>query len=125
MLGSARVMAFVATKDAARAISFYRDVLGLRLVADEPYAVVFDAGGTMLRIQKVRKPVIVPYTALGWDVADIRAVVAELVARGVRPERISGMPQDADGVWTTPSGEQIAWFKDPDGHTLSLTQFAR
>jgi len=116
-------MAFIATQDAARAIAFYRDVLGLRLVADEEHALVFDTGGTMLRVQKVPKAVVPPYTVLGWAVPDIRRTVRDLEAKGTRVERYDFIPHDADGIWTTPTGERVAWFKDPDGNTLSLTQF--
>jgi catechol 2,3-dioxygenase-like lactoylglutathione lyase family enzyme len=117
-------MAFIATNDAARAKRFYTEVLGLRFIADEPFALAFDAGGTPLRIQKVREPVIAPYTALGWAVADIRGSVRALAAKGVSFERYGFLPQDDDGIWTAPNGDRVAWFKDPDGHTLSVTQFA-
>jgi catechol 2,3-dioxygenase-like lactoylglutathione lyase family enzyme len=123
MLGLQKVMAFVATADSARATVFYRDVLGLSLVADEQWAVVFDANGTLLRIQKVPELTPAPYTALGWDVPDIRRTMAALGDRGVTFERYPLLPQDELGIWTTPDGTQIAWFKDPDGNVLSLTQF--
>ena len=41
---------------------------------------------------------------------------------GVRFEQYAGMDQDERGVWTAPGGAKVAWFKDPDGNTLSLTQ---
>ncbi len=124
MLATSPVIAFVATAkpDAARA--FYADVLGLALVEDSPFALVFDAGGTMVRVQKVEALTPHPFTALGWHVDDIGATIAALAARGVVVERYGFLPQDDRGVWTTPDGAQIAWFKDPDGTTLSLTQFA-
>lgn len=124
MLGTSKLMSFVATSDAERARHFYAEIVGLRLVADEPFALVFDANGTMLRVQKVKEPVIAPYTVLGWVVSDIRASVRELVSRGVTLERYSVMPQDEDAIWTASNGDRVAWFKDPDGNTLSLTQFA-
>ena len=123
MLATSEVIAFTATTDAPRALAFYRDVLGLRLVADEPWAIVFDAAGTMLRIQKAPKHTPAPHTALGWKVADIAATMAALRERGVAFERYEWMQQDAAGVWSTPDGVKIAWFKDPDGNVLSLTQF--
>jgi len=121
-LASSHVMAFVATCDPQRARAFYEDVLGLRLVEDEPFALVFDANGTTLRIAKV--PALVPagYTVLGWVVSDIAAGVAALQHRGVMFERFPGMTQDALGICTFPNGSRVAWFKDPDGNTLSLTQ---
>jgi catechol 2,3-dioxygenase-like lactoylglutathione lyase family enzyme len=117
------LIAFVSTANPARAISFYRDILGLRLVADEPFAVVFDASGTMLRVNKVDRVVAAPYTALGWRVEDIAAVVNDLTARGVSFQRYDGMAQDPLGVWASPAGARVAWFNDPDGNVLSLTQF--
>jgi hypothetical protein len=99
--------------------------LGLRLLADEPYALVFDTNGTMLRVQKVQQVTPAPYTALGWEVPDIYATVRELSKKHVAFERISipGSSQDELGVWTADDGTKVAWFKDPDGNTLSLTQF--
>lgn len=124
MLGQSELIAFIATTAPDRALAFYRDVLGLGLIADEPHAIVFDAGGTMLRIQKAPHHTPAPHTALGWKVADLRAEIARLAARGVKVTRYDFLPQDADGVWTTPDGTKICWFKDPDGNTLSLTEFA-
>ncbi len=122
MLGSQKLMAFVATIDSPRAKSFYKDVLGLRLVADEEWAVVFDAHGTMLRIQKVPEMIPAPYTALGWEVPDIDRAVSTLRKKKVSFERYTFLQQDEAGVWTAPGGAKVAWFKDPDGNLLSLTQ---
>lgn len=121
MLGSSEVMAFVATSDPARARRFYEDTLGLELRSDEPYALVFDAHGTTLRMAKVQTVVVAPYTVLGWIVPDIAAAIEGLVAKGVRFERYQGMEQDDLGIWSS-GAAKIAWFKDPDGNTLSLTQ---
>jgi catechol 2,3-dioxygenase-like lactoylglutathione lyase family enzyme len=123
MLANREVIAFVATARPERATSFYRDVLGLRLVDDDPFGLVFDANGTMVRIFKVQQFAPAAYTVLGWKVPEIQTAIAELSKRGVSFERYPGMPQDELGVWTTPDGHQVAWFKDPDGNTLSLTQF--
>ena len=116
---------FLATANAGRARAFYERVLGLKLVADEPPALVFRSGDRMLRIQKVDQVRNAPYTALGWEVSDIRRTVQDLRAAGVVFQRYEGMNQDADGIWPAPSGALIAWFQDPDGHVLSLTQFPR
>lgn len=124
MLGTADVMAFVATRDPAAARSFYGDTLGLRLVADETFALVFDANGTELRVQKVSEPAPLSYTVLGWKVPDISDTVKRLAAKGVRFESYEWLPQDEGGVWTAPDGTKVAWFKDPDGNLLSLTQFS-
>ncbi len=114
---------FLATADAARARKFYGEVLGLNFVGDEYPALVFQIGPSMLRIQKVEQVTVAPYTALGWAVADLRQTVRQLRAKGVAFQRYEGMTQDADGIWPAPSGALVAWFKDPDGHTLSLTEF--
>ena len=122
MLESTPIIAFAATKDAEKATEFYRDVLGLKLIADEAYALVFDAGGTMLRIQKVAEVTALAYTSLGWQVPDIAASVKELDEAGVRFERFPGIDQDDAGIMTFPDGAKVAWFRDPDGNLLSLTQ---
>jgi catechol 2,3-dioxygenase-like lactoylglutathione lyase family enzyme len=123
MLGKQTLVAFVATTDSARARAFYEGTLGLPLVSDEPFALVFNANGTMLRVQKVASLAPQPFTALGWKVDDINAVVAALAQKRIVCERFPGMDQNAQGVWSSPSGARIAWFKDPDGNVLSLTEF--
>src|SRR5215210_6106664 len=123
MLNHLNVVAFVATSRPDDARSVYEETLGLRLVTDDAFAIAFDAHGVMLRVQKVQGHMPPPYTVLGWDVADIHASVEELSRRGVRCERYEWLGQDDAGVWTASSGAKIAWFKDPDGNTLSLTQF--
>lgn len=123
MLNKSNVVTFVATSRPDSAKSFYEKTLGLRLVTDDGFAIVFDANGVMLRVQKVQEHTPPNYTVLGWDVADIHASVNELLGRGVRCERYQWFEQDESGIWTSPSGAKIAWFKDPDGNILSLTQF--
>jgi catechol 2,3-dioxygenase-like lactoylglutathione lyase family enzyme len=124
MLDSSDIIAFAASADLERAREFYERVLGLRLVEQNQYACVFDAHGTMLRVTGVPDVARPGYTVLGWRVSDIDAVGRELRARGVSFARYDGMEQDENAVWTTPGGDKIAWFTDPDGNTLSLTQFA-
>jgi len=121
MLGSCEVMTFVASRDPEKARHFYEEVLGLRFVADESYALVFDLNGVMLRVQKVGELSPTPYTSLGWKVEDISSAVRQLEGRGVTFERYEGMPQDELGVWAA-GGAKVAWFKDPDGNLLSLTE---
>lgn len=116
------VVAFVATTDAPRARAFYEGALGLAITEDSPFALVANAGGTMLRIQKVQELTPQPFTALGWQVSSIEKTMSELAMKGVTFERYDFLEQDASGVWTTPDGAKVAWFKDPDGNTLSLTQ---
>jgi catechol 2,3-dioxygenase-like lactoylglutathione lyase family enzyme len=120
-LRTRKIMAFVATRDPSRAKAFYKDTLGLRFVSQDPFAVVFDAHGIMLRVAIVQKIVVAPYTVLGWEVPDIAAAAKDLAKAGVHFERF-GMPQDELGIWTSPSGARVAWFKDPDGNLLSITQ---
>lgn len=114
---------FLATANPERSRAFYERVLGLAFVADEPPALVFLVGDRMLRIQKVERVHAAPYTALGWAVGDIRQAVHNLRAAGVVFQRYEGMDQDSDEIWHAPSGAFVVWFKDPDGHVLSLTQF--
>lgn len=123
MLESSDVVAFAATTDLARAQSFYEDTLGLRLVGVNAYACVFDANGTMLRVTAVAEVAHPGYTVLGWRVGDIGSAVTALESRGVVLTRYDGIDQDPHGVWTTPNGDRVAWFTDPDGNVLSLTEF--
>ena len=125
ILGSSKLVAFAPTTDATKARTFYEDVLGLRLVADEkPFALVFDANGTMLRVTTVHALNPHPFTVLGWHVEAIESTVKKLTAAGVEFQRYPGL-NDSDplGIWTAPSGARIAWFHDPDSNVLSLTQF--
>jgi catechol 2,3-dioxygenase-like lactoylglutathione lyase family enzyme len=122
MLRDAPPIAFVATADADRARAFYEGTLGLTFVADEAFALVFDLAGTMVRVVKVDSVTPQPFAVLGWRVADAAAAVRSLAARGLVFERYEGLDQDELGVWTAPSGGRIAWFRDPDGNVLSLTQ---
>jgi catechol 2,3-dioxygenase-like lactoylglutathione lyase family enzyme len=122
MLGDQELMAFVATAKPAEALAFYRDVLGLALVYEDPFAIVFKTPNATLRVQKTGQHQPLPYTSLGWKVGDINATVARLAAQNVPAERFAGLEQSDAGVWTSPSGAKIAWFKDPDGNVLSLTE---
>ena len=124
MLESSDLVAFVAATDLRRARAFYEQTLGLPVLEHNEFACVLDAHGTMLRVTAV--PVVAHggYTVLGWRVADIEAGVRDLASRGVAFLRYDGLSQDGDGIWTTPTGDKVAWFADPDGNTLSLTQYA-
>ena len=122
-LGDNEMIAFVATRDPARSKVFYEQTLGLRLVSEElPFALVFDLRGTMLRITVVKELTPAAYTVLGWKVPDIIAGAHALQRAGVVFQRYPGMEQDESGIWTSPSGTKVAWFKDPDGNTLSISQ---
>ena len=122
-LSGYNVIGFVYIVDVERAKNFYSNVLGLTLVSEEPpYALVFDANGIMLRLGMGRERVPFPGTVLGWQVPDASAAVRDLEQSGVRFERYDQMKQDAQGSWTAPTGAKVAWFKDPDGNILSISE---
>jgi catechol 2,3-dioxygenase-like lactoylglutathione lyase family enzyme len=122
-LSESPVITFVSIVDVDRARSFYGSVLGLRHVADElPFALVFDCNGIMLRLAVVREPANVPGTVLGWKVANAGEAVQALKKQGVRFERYTFVQQDENDIWTTPTGAKVAWFKDPDGNLLSVSE---
>jgi catechol 2,3-dioxygenase-like lactoylglutathione lyase family enzyme len=123
MLGDKTIIAFVATADAAKARPFYEETLGLKVKSVEQYAIVFDANGIELRMSLVQKMTPAPYSILSWMVPDIRAAVIALSEKTVHFERYDWFTQDEWGIWTAPGGAQVAWFKDPDGNLLSLSQF--
>jgi catechol 2,3-dioxygenase-like lactoylglutathione lyase family enzyme len=122
VLGSADLVAFVATRDLDAAGAFYGSTLRLPLVEADGFARVYDANGTQLRVTLVESRADAPYTVLGWRVEDIARTITELHAAGVRFKRYAGMEQDENGVWVAPGGTRVAWFSDPDGNTLSLQQ---
>lgn len=122
-LGSNDLIGFVGTADVARARAFYEGTLGLNVIEEDPYALGLDANGTMLRVTAV--PAFRPAgsTVCGWRVDDIAVAIGELTQKGVSFLRYDGMDQDDLGVWTAPTQAKVAWFNDPDGNTLSLTEF--
>jgi catechol 2,3-dioxygenase-like lactoylglutathione lyase family enzyme len=123
-LGKYNIIGFITIVDVARARDFYRDTLGLRLVMEEPpFALVFEANGIMLRLGMAKELPPAHGTVLGWQVPDIKARIEDLAQAGVRFERFEGMGQDELGIWTSPTGAKVAWFKDPDGNILSVTEF--
>jgi catechol 2,3-dioxygenase-like lactoylglutathione lyase family enzyme len=122
VLEAAELVAFVPSRDLSISESFYRDVLGLELVESTSFANVFAAGGSTLRVTRVEELAPAPYTVLGWSVPDVAAAVDSLGARGVVFKRYDRMEQDTAGIWTAPGGARVAWFEDPDGNTLSLSQ---
>jgi predicted enzyme related to lactoylglutathione lyase len=122
-LGTADLIAFVPTKDMGKARPFYEKTLGLPMEGESPVACAFRANGVLLRVIVVEQLTPFPFTLLGWSVEDIKATVAALTTRGVAFDRFEGVEQDELGIWRSPGGAQVAWFKDPDANTLSLTQF--
>jgi len=123
MLESARAVAFLSATDLGRARDFYEGVLGLPVEDVTDFACVFRAAGVTLRVTLVGELSPQPFTVFGWEVGAIHETIAGLAGRGVAFLRYEGMGQDPAGVWTTPGGDQVAWFRDPDGNVLSLTQF--
>ncbi|HEX4998448.1 MAG TPA: VOC family protein [Terriglobia bacterium] len=122
MLASSRLQGFVQTTDAARARDFYRERLGLPLLTENEFVMVFGVRDSAVLVQKVSAFTPAAATVLGWNVDDILQAVSALGARGVKFERYGWLQQDALGIWTAPDGGKVAWFKDPDGNTLSVSQ---
>jgi catechol 2,3-dioxygenase-like lactoylglutathione lyase family enzyme len=121
MLGAIDIVAFVPTNDTEKARAFYEGVLGLRFVKDDGFAMVMDANGIMVRVAKAQFTPV-PFTILGWQVPEIEKMVEGLQAKGVKFERFGFFEQDALGIWISPTGDKVAWFKDPDGNILSVSQ---
>ena len=122
MLGNSSLIAFVPTRDAARSRMFYEDTLGLRFVSDDSFAVVMDANGTMIRIVRLGEFTPAPYTIVGWQVEDIHQTIAAMSGKDIEFKRYPYFEQSEDGVWSAPDGAQVAWFSDPDGNTLSISE---
>lgn len=114
---------FIGTADHKTAKTFYADTLGLTLVSEDNFAAVFDLAGTMLRLSTIPSFTAHPHTVLGWIVQDLPAAMATLKAKGVKFEIYPGMGMDANSYWSAPGGgPKIAWFLDPEGNNLSLTE---
>lgn len=122
MTPDSKLIGFIPTRNADIALNFYRDILGLRFVSDDAFAIVLDSNGITLRLVRIEEFTPAPYTILGWEVEDIEKTVKELAAKGLAFQRYSFLDQSEDGIWTSPSRAKIAWFHDPDGNTLSLSQ---
>jgi catechol 2,3-dioxygenase-like lactoylglutathione lyase family enzyme len=125
MLAAQNIVAFIPTTDFARARAFFEGKLGLEFKYEDGSALVLDANGIMLRIAKVPDFAPVRFTILGWEVNGIHEIVEKLGQQGIKFERFGLPNQDDSGVWTAPSGDKVAWFKDPDGNTLSLSEHVR
>jgi catechol 2,3-dioxygenase-like lactoylglutathione lyase family enzyme len=122
MLSDKKLKAFIPTINPANARKFYAEILGLKLLSEDNFALEFDANGTLLRITTVEKLVPHPFTVLGWDVENISDLIKSMVKKGVVFERYDFIRQDNLGIWTAPGGTRVAWFKDPDGNLLSLSE---
>lgn len=122
MLADKKLKAFVPTTNAKKAITFYRDILGLTLLSEDNYALEFEANGTLLRVSIVRELIPQNFTILGWNVPDIYTMIKSLNSKGIECNKYDFLEQDNPGVWKSPGGSKVAWFKDPDGNVLSLTE---
>ncbi|MGA7340022.1 MAG: VOC family protein [Terracidiphilus sp.] len=118
------VVTFLLTQNPDAALKFYRDTLGIRFLRDDGFALVFDMMGTMLRIGRAPAFTAAQHTVLGWESGDIASTLDQLEKKGVVFERYPNMGQDQQGICTFPNGDKVAWFKDPDGNVLSISQHA-
>lgn len=124
-LHGARLVGFAATTDAARCRAFYEKKLGLRVASEDSLAIVLDANGQMIRIQKLKQHTPQHFTILGWNVDDLAATVTRLEAAGIRCKRVPGVPQDERGIVDFPDGTRLVWLDDPDANILSVAQMPR
>ena len=122
MLADKELKAFVPTVNPKAAKKFYKDILGLKLLSEDEYALEFKTHNTLLRVIIVPELQPQGFTVLGWNVKDIAAVIKALNKKGVVCEKYKFLQQDNAGIWTSPNGSKVAWFKDPDGNVLSLTE---
>ena len=122
MESSREPVAFIVTRDPDAVKTFFVDVMGLELRETSPYALVFSDAGQELRVQIVSNFQPAPFTVHGWRVSDIAHESRALRSKGVEFLRFDGLTQDDQGIWTTPDGNKIAWFTDPSGNILSLTE---
>ena len=123
MLSNSRLQPIICTTRLEDAEKFYRDLLGLELKKKSEGALVFDVGGSDLRVSPVPSLTPSEHTVMGFAVSDVSSVVAELTQSGLRFERFDGFPHGPDGILKTPDGSRVAWFRDPDGNLLSVVQF--
>jgi catechol 2,3-dioxygenase-like lactoylglutathione lyase family enzyme len=122
MLASGKMVGFIPTKDYDKARAFYEGRLGFEFVSLDQFALVMNVGGHMIRIAKVPNFAPLQGTILGWQVENIESVATWLRDHGVPPEKYSFAQDQNLGIWTTPDGSKVAWFKDPDGNILSISQ---
>ncbi|HZW69554.1 MAG TPA: VOC family protein [Hanamia sp.] len=122
MLANKKLKAFVPTIKPEEAKSFYKDVLGLKLLSQDDYALEFEANGTLLRVTIVQELKPQAFTVLGWNVDDIVSIIKSLNDENIFCEKYDFFEQNDLGIWTSPNGSKVAWFKDPDGNVLSLTE---
>ncbi len=122
MLAHEKLMGFIPAKNLAAAKAFYEGRLGFRVVSEDHFGISLETKGALVRIANVGEHTPAAFTILGWEVADVQKTVTELKQAGVEFMRVPGLQQDELGIWAAPSGARVAWFKDPDGNTLSVSQ---
>jgi len=122
MLADKKLKAFVPTIKPEEAKSFYKDVLGLKLLSQDDYALEFESNGSLLRVTIVQELKPQAFTVLGWNVDDIVSIIKSLNDKNIFCEKYDFFEQNDLGIWTSPNGSKVAWFKDPDGNVLSLTE---
>jgi catechol 2,3-dioxygenase-like lactoylglutathione lyase family enzyme len=117
-------VAFIPTTKPEAARAFYEKTLGLRFESADQFAIVFRVGPANIMLRVTIVPEFTPqqFTIFGWQVDDIVASVTDLAVKGVEFTRYGFMEQDERGIWNAPGGTKVAWFHDPDGNTLSLSQ---
>jgi catechol 2,3-dioxygenase-like lactoylglutathione lyase family enzyme len=122
MLAKIKLKAFIPTVKPEKAKSFYKDILGLKLISEDKYGLEFDSNGTRLRINTVKEFKPHSFTVLGWDVENITSTIKSLNKKGITCEKYDFLEQDELGIWTAPGGTRVAWFRDPDNNILSLSE---
>ena len=122
MLASAKIVGFIPTRDYDKARAFYEGKLEFEFVSHGQFALVLRVGGHQIRVVKMPNFTPLQGTILGWEVTNIESIVDWLQDRGVATEKYSFVSDQVRGIWSTPTGDKVAWFKDPDGNVLSVSQ---
>lgn len=123
MLVEPTITAFLPTIKPKSSKEFYGNILGLQLLSEDDYAMEFKGNGALLRITTVDTFIPHPFTVLGFKIQNIDSQIKSLVNKGVVFEKYNHFDQDELGIWTSPSKARVAWFKDPDGNVISLTEY--
>jgi len=121
-LSQSKIVSFIPSTNLELAASFYTNKLNLKLISSDDYALEYFVNNATLRINKVVDLVKVNYTVLGWEVKNIKSTVDELRKNGIKFIFYEGMSQNENGICSFPDGGKVAWFKDPDDNTLSISQ---
>jgi catechol 2,3-dioxygenase-like lactoylglutathione lyase family enzyme len=130
-LDQGEVAARLPAQDLARARAFYAEKLGLTPVEERPGGLRYRCGSCYFALFESAGAASGTYTQMGWEVADLEAVVASLRARGVVFEEydlpgirtVNGIAE-VDGNYPSKGGigERAAWFRDSEGNLLGIGQ---